>query len=200
MSVILHERFYERDPLTVARDLLGRLLVHEAPDGVTSGRIVETEVYMGPEDKASHAYGGRRTKRNEVQFGPKGRAYVYQVYGMYYCFDTTVGCCIGKPEVVLVRALEPIDGVQIMKKRRGIAGNPLTDLTSGPSKLCMSMGITTALNGTDLSVPPLYIERGESVKNEQVKQARRVGVDYAGEWKNMPWRFLVAGNPFVSKR
>ncbi len=131
--MILHKRFYERDPLTVARDLLGRLLVHKAPDGVTSGRIVETEVYMGPEDKASHAYGGRRTRRNEVQFGPKGCAYVYQVYGMYYCFDTTVGCRIGKPEVVLVRALEPVDGLRVMKKRRGIGGNRLADLASGPS-------------------------------------------------------------------
>ena len=112
--MILERQFYERDTLIVAKELLGKFLVHETSEGVTSGKIVETEAYKGPEDKASHAYGNLRTGRTEVQFGPKGHAYVYLVYGMYYCFNVTSGRVPGKPEAILVRALEPVLGVEIM--------------------------------------------------------------------------------------
>jgi len=132
--MILRREFYKRDTLTVAKELLGKYLVHESPEGVTIGKIVETEAYMGPEDKASHAYGNLRTKRTEVQFGPKGHVYIYQVYGMYYCFNVSSGGVPGKPEAILVRALEPVSGVEIMMKRRGASKGQTANLTSGPGR------------------------------------------------------------------
>ena len=113
--------------MTVARELLGKILVHESAEGVTAGRIIETEAYMGPEDQAAHSSGGRRTARNEVMYGPKGHAYVYFIYGLYWCFNLTAGAVPGKPEAVLLRALEPVAGEDIMAKRRGVTeGKVLT--------------------------------------------------------------------------
>jgi DNA-3-methyladenine glycosylase len=106
--MILKREFYERDIFTVAKEFLGKTLVYETPAGVTRGKIVETEAYLGPEDKASHAYGGRRTGRTETQFGPKGHAYIYLIYGLYYCFNTTAGKIPRKPEAVFFRAIEPV--------------------------------------------------------------------------------------------
>ena len=111
------------------------------------GKIVETEAYLGPEDKASHAYSNLRTKRTEIQFGPKGHAYIYLIYGMYLCFNTTAGAIPGKPEAVLFRSLEPIEGIEHMKKRRATAKGIITNLANGPSKLCMAMGLTRNQNG-----------------------------------------------------
>ena len=119
--MLLKREFYERDPLVVAKELLGKTLVHETAQGITSGMIVETEAYLGPEDKASHAFGNRRTKRTETQFGPKGHAYVYLIYGMYYCFNVISGEIPGKPEAVFIRALQPLEGVELMIKRRPTA-------------------------------------------------------------------------------
>jgi DNA-3-methyladenine glycosylase len=113
--MILKRVFYERDILTVAKDLLGKEVVHKTTQGSIVGKIVETEAYLGPEDKASHAYRNLRTKRTETQFGPKGHAYIYLIYGMYYCFNTTAGEIPGKPEAILFRALEPIEGIELMK-------------------------------------------------------------------------------------
>jgi len=197
--MILPRRFYERDTLVVARELLGKLLVHETAEGTTVGKIVEAEAYIGPEDKASHAYNNRRTSRTEVQFGPKGHAYVYQIYGMYYCFDATSGPILGKPEAVLIRALEPKDGIALMIKRRGLANNQTANLTNGPSRLCMAMGITKKLNGTDLCRPPLYIEDCKPVGEEDIVKTKRVNVEYAGRWTRVPWRFFIKDNKFVSK-
>jgi DNA-3-methyladenine glycosylase len=197
--VILNRDFYERDTLIVAKELLGKFLVHETTEGTTVGKIVETEAYIGPEDKASHAYNSLRTKRTEVQFGPKGHAYVYQIYGMYFCFDVTSGRSVGKPEAILVRALEPIDGVETMIRRRSVSGSRTVNLTSGPSRLCMAMGITKKHNGTDLCVPPLYISSGVKVKRQQTMQTDRVNIDYAEEWRHLPWRFFIEDNCFVSK-
>jgi DNA-3-methyladenine glycosylase len=197
--MILNRKFYERDALTVARELLGRFLVHENTEGTTVGKIVETEAYIGPEDKASHAYNSLRTQRTEVQFGPKGHAYIYQVYGMYFCFNVTSGRQVGKPEAILVRALEPMRGVELMIRRRSFARNQIVSLANGPSKLCIAMGISKKQNDTDLCVPPLCIRTGVMVNMEQVIQTTRVNVDYAEEWKRLPWRFFIKNNHFVSK-
>jgi DNA-3-methyladenine glycosylase len=197
--MILKREFYERYTLTVAKELLGKLLVHETSKGTTIGKIVETEAYNGPEDKASHAYNNLRTERTEVQYGPKGHAYIYQIYGMYFCFDVTSGRLVGKPEAVLVRALEPIGGLGVMMRRRGVSKGQIANLTNGPSKLCMAMGISKKQNGVDLCVPPLRIETGVKVDERQIVQTVRVNIDYADEWKHLPWRFLIKNNRFVSR-
>jgi DNA-3-methyladenine glycosylase len=197
--MILNRDLYERDTLIVAKELLGKFLVRETAQGITVGKIVETEAYIGPEDKASHTYNNLRTKRTKVQFGAKGYAYIYQIYGMYFCFDVTSGRSLGKPEAILVRALEPINGVEIMIKRRGVSRNRIINLTNGPSRLCMAMGITKKQNGTDLCTPPLYIDTGVAVEGRRIMQTNRVNVDYAEEWRHLPWRFFVRNNDFVSK-
>jgi DNA-3-methyladenine glycosylase len=195
--MILQETFYQQDTITVSRELLGKILVHESIEGTTSGRIVETEVYRGPEDQAAHSSGGRRTARNEVMFGQKGLAYVYFIYGLYYCFNITAGNVPGKPEAVLIRALEPVAGKEIMAKRRGQQVK-IANLTNGPSKLCMAMGISKAQNKTDLTAPPLYVEDASLVSKGDIVETTRVGVDYSGEWKNKLWRFYVRNDRFVS--
>jgi DNA-3-methyladenine glycosylase len=195
--MILQEPFYESDTITVARELLGKILVHETKEGTTTGRIVETEAYRGPEDQAAHSYGGRRTDRNEVMFGQKGRAYVYFIYGLYYCLNVTAGNLSGKPEAVLIRALEPVAGEENMAKRRGGQAK-FANLTNGPGKLCMAMGISKAQNKTDLTAPPLYIENAPLIPQRDIVETTRVGVDYSGEWKNKLWRFYIRNNKFVS--
>jgi len=185
--------------LTVAKELLGKLLVHETSKGVTIGKIVETEAYKGPEDKASHAYGNLRTERTEVQFGPKGHAYVYQIYGMYYCFNVTGGTAPGKPEAILVRALEPVSGVEIMMRRRKLSKSRASNLTNGSGRLCMAMGISTKQDGADLCEKPLYVDDGVNVDLADVVQTTRINVNYAGEWKSLLWRFYLRDNDFASK-
>ena len=196
--MILQRHFYQRETITVAKALLGKILVHDSSQGTTAGRIVETEAYLGPEDQAAHSSGGRRTARNEVMFGQKGHAYVYFIYGLYHCFNVTVGKVPGKPEAVLIRALEPVAGEDIMAERRGPKKMNVTNLTNGPSKLCMAMDISKAQNKTDLTAPPLYIKDAPPVPKENIVEKTRIGVDYAGEWKNKPWRFYIRGSKFVS--
>jgi DNA-3-methyladenine glycosylase len=198
--MILQRPFYKRDTTVVAKDLLGKILVHESSQGLTAGRVVETEAYRGPEDQAAHSSGGRRTARNEVMFGEKGRAYVYFIYGLYYCFNVTAGNVPGKPEAVLIRALEPVAGQNIMAKRRSLTKTKGANLTNGPSKLCMAMGISKSQNRTDLSAPPLYIEDAPGVSDDDIVETTRIGVDYAGDWKNKSWRFYLKGNNFVSTK
>lgn len=200
--MILQRAFYQRDTITVSKDLLGKILIHESSQGTTAGRIVETEAYRGPEDQAAHSYGGRRTARNEVMFGEKGHAYVYFIYGMYYCFNVTAGDMPSKPEAVLLRALQPVAGEDIMAKRRGrgIKHAKPANLTNGPSKLCMAMGISKTQNKTDLTSQPLYIKDAPPVPPDDIVKTTRVGVDYAGEWQNNPWRFYIKGNSYVSAK
>lgn len=199
----LPREFYIDDTLRVARRLLGKVLVHETREGLTAGRIVEVEGYIGSMDKASHAYPNLRTKRTEVQFGPGGFAYVFQIYGMYYCFNV-VTQVEGRPEVVLVRALEPLAGLELMARRRGM--NRLTprnvrNLANGPGKLCMAMGIGREQNGEDLCGSRLYlVDDGLRVAEGEVLATPRINIDYAEEARDFLWRFIVAGSPFVSKR
>jgi DNA-3-methyladenine glycosylase len=196
--MILQRLFYQRDTIIVSKDLLGKILVHESSQGPTAGRVVETEAYRGPEDQAAHSSGGRRTARNEVMFGQKGRAYVYFIYGLYYCFNVTAGNVLGKPEAVLIRALEPVAGQNIMAQRRSLTKAKVVNLTNGPSKLCMAMGVSKLQNNMDLTAPPLYIKDAPPVPEEDIVETTRIGVDYAGVWKNKSWRFYIKGSNFVS--
>lgn len=194
----LARAFYARaDVVTVARRLLGALLVAPARDGRrVSGIIVETEAYRGPEDRASHAYGGRRTRRTEPMYAHGGTAYVYFVYGMYHQFNVVTGGP-DVPHAVLVRALEPVEGVALMRRRRG--GVAPGELTSGPGKLCIALGIDRRLDGADLLGDRIWIEAGRRVRPAVIAAGPRVGIDYAEAWVARPWRFWLRGNPFVSR-
>lgn len=190
----LPRSFYEQPTLEVARQLLGKYLVRKHPDGVAVGRIVETEAYIGPKDKACHASRGR-TQRTEIMFGPAGHAYVYFVYGFHHMLNIVTEA-VDFPAAVLIRAVEPVQGIALMKKRRNRV-QP-RNLASGPGKLCEAFAIDRGLNGSDLCGNVLYVrDSGEPVTN--VVTAPRIGVDYAGKWKHKPWRFLIHGNLFVSK-
>jgi DNA-3-methyladenine glycosylase len=195
----LPRRFYQQPTLRVARALLGKTLVHETPDGVTAGRIVEVEAYRGPRDRAAHSYGGRRTARNEVMYGPAGRAYVYFVYGMHYCVNVV---CQGPdvPEAILLRALEPLAGEPLLRRRRALPDAPAWRLCRGPGALCRAMGIDRAQNGSDLVRGPLRILDAPSVPAGAVVRGPRVGVDYAGAHAAWPWRFARRDSRAVSGR
>ena len=178
---ILGPEFFERDTLEVARDLLGKLLVREVGGRRLGGRLVEVEAYLGPEDLAAHSARGR-TQRTDVMFGPPGRAYVYFVYGMHHCLNF-VTRAEGVPHAVLVRALEP---------------EPGTGRCSGPGLVCRSLEIDRTLNGAPLEPPALCVVDDGFVPTEVVSTAR-IGVDYAGPWKDRPWRFCV-DSPHLSRR
>ena len=190
--------FYTRaDVVTVARRLLGCHLVARARDGRrVSGIIVETEAYQGPEDRASHAFGGRRTRRTETMYARGGTAYVYFVYGMYHQFNVVTNVA-EVPHAVLVRALEPVEGVELMRRRRG--GVAPDDLASGPGKLCIALGIDRRLDGADLLGDRIWLEAGRRVPSAAIAAGPRVGIDYARDWAARPWRFWLRGNPFVSR-
>ena len=190
--------FFLQPTLRVARALLGMVLVHESTYGVTAGRIVEVEAYRGPADRAAHSFGGRRTARNEVMYGPAGHAYVYFVYGMHWCVNV-VTQPPGVPEAVLVRALEPLAGLDLMQVRRGHAV-PDWRLCRGPGALCRAMGITRDRNGADLLDGPLRLLEGDAVPAARVARTPRIGVDYAGAHAAHRWRFVVRGSRAVSGR
>jgi DNA-3-methyladenine glycosylase len=161
-----------------------------------SGRIVEAEAYVGEEDEASHASPGP-TKRNASMYGPPGYAYVYLIYGMYHCFNVVTGRR-GFPAAVLIRALEPIEGLEAMRKRRG--GRSDEELTSGPGRLCEALAIDLRFDGVDLCAPgaSLFLEVGDPVPDERVATSPRVNVRGDEAARNMPWRFYIDGNPYVS--
>ena len=195
---MLSRRTLARDALSVARSLLGAVLVHESAAGIAAGRIVEVEAYRGPEDRAAHSFGGRRTARNEVMYGAAGHAYVYFVYGMHYCFNV-VAARIDQPEAVLIRALEPLDGVALMRARRGAdEGLAETALARGPANVCRAMGIDRSLNGVDLLAGPLRLVRAGRIPPERIAAAPRVGVDYAGAHARRPWRLYDRASAAVS--
>ena len=191
----LPRSFYEQSTVDVAKQLLGKYLVRKHSDGDSIGRIVETEAYIGPQDLACHAAKGR-TKRTEVMFGPAGHAYVYFIYGMYSMLNLVTEVK-DYPAAVLIRAVEPVRGVEMMKQRR--QNGTLRNLASGPGKLCQAFDIDRTLDGADLCGKILYIEdRGEPVP--RFHATPRIGVQYAGTWKDKPFRFLVRDCEFVSKR
>ena len=194
----LPREFYTRpDVLEVARDLLGKKLVVPNRSGQrVAGIIVETEAYRGPEDRASHAYGGRRTDRTETMYGIGGTAYVYFVYGMYNQFNVVTNV-ENTPHAVLVRAVEPVEGLDIIKRRRG--GGSEYRWTSGPGRLCIALGIDRKLNKADLLGDRVWLEEGVSISPRQIARGPRIGIDYAEKWVTKPWRFWLRDNPFVSR-
>ena len=191
--------FYTRsNVLTVARELLGKLLVVPMPDGRrVSGMIVETEAYRGPEDRASHAFGGRRTKRTETMYQRGGVVYVFFVYGMYNQFNIVTNV-ENIPHAILIRALQPLEGMGIMRGRRH--GKPDHNLTNGPGKLCIALGIDRQLDRADLSGRRVWLEEYEKVAASRIAKGPRVGIDYAGDWVEKPWRFWIKDNSYVSRK
>ena len=189
-GAILKRGFYARPASEVARDLLGKVLTH----GETAGIIVETEAYLGGDDLASHSARGV-TNRTRVIFGPPGHAYVYFIYGMYECLNI-VAEPEGSPGCVLIRALEPIAGLDIMRARRPSARR-VEDVTSGPGKLTLALGITRAENGADLTRGSLTVRQSAERRAIRIETTPRIGIRHCAEW---PLRFLIADNPFVSRR
>jgi DNA-3-methyladenine glycosylase len=187
----LPRSFYARDPVTLARDLLGRILLYETPHGLLAGRVVETEAYTGETDPASHAFRGR-TARNAVMFGKPGVAYVYFSYGMHHCLNVTAGP-IGVAGAVLLRALEPMEGIDLMKET-GVSG-PVERLLSGPGKICKAFGLDLRDNGRDLVSGALLIASGHAVPDQEVAAGPRVGISRA---VSLPYRFFVVTSPSVS--
>ena len=196
-NTILSAKFYQRKATLVAKELLGKLLVHKSPEGITAGMIVETEAYIGSCDKACHAY-KNRSKRTEIMFHEGGCTYVYMIYGMYYCFNVVTGKK-DEGDAVLIRALEPVKGIDLMHKYRG---TKITDknLCNGPGKLCQAMMINKELYGEPLTGKNLYIENYKKIKDSDIMSGPRINVDYAGTDKDLPWRFYIADNKYKSNR
>ncbi|MGI8884585.1 MAG: DNA-3-methyladenine glycosylase [Pyrinomonadaceae bacterium] len=195
----LTREFYMReDTLQIARDLLGKLLVVPDASGErVSGMIVETEAYLGAIDKAAHSYGMRRTKRTETMFAVGGTVYVFFIYGMYYQFNVVVGA-VNTPHAILIRAVEPVENAAIMRVRRGRM--PDKNLTSGPGKLSLALGIDKRYNNEDLLGNKVWLEEFRIFSDTEIISGKRIGVDYAEEFAEKHWRFWIKDNLYVSRR
>ena len=197
--MILPDSFYQlKDVVKIARELIGKVLVTNLNGQLTSGIIVETEAYAGAADKASHAFGNRRTNRTEVMFAHGGIAYVYLCYGIHHLFNVVTNV-EHVPHAILIRAVEPLEGIDIMLERRKKESlKPL--LTAGPGAMSEALGIKTKHTGLNLQGPEIYIEdRGIKIAKKDIIEASRVGVAYAQEDALLPYRFLLKGNKYVSK-
>lgn len=190
----LDRAFYARPVLTVARACVGKLLVHRSSQGLLVGRIVEAEAYRGPEDRAAHSYGGRRTARTAAMFGPAGHAYMFLIYGLHWNFNIVTGRT-GEPHAVLIRALEPLAGAETMARNRGVRVD-LRTLTNGPGKLCQALGLDRRHYGMDLCGSELFLAGAAKVR---VARSRRIGIDYAGDWADKPWRFYDPTSAYTSR-
>ena len=195
----LEHSFYNRDAHIVARELLGKILVRKTKEGTVKGRIVEVEVYKGtPEsmDHACHAFPMKRTARTEVMFGEAGHAYIYLIYGMYSCLNLV--CNEAQvPECVLIRALEPVDGLELMQARRR-QQKPYA-LCSGPGKLCQAFALTKADSGISLCGEELYvIDQAKGFGEFMISESKRINIDYAGEAKDFLWRYTITKHPYLS--
>ena len=205
--MIISKEFYNRSALEVAQDLLGKVLVREVDGKILKGKIVETEAYIGAIDKASHAYGGKRTNRTETLYADPGTVYVYIIYGMYHCLnliseekDVAGG--------VLIRGIEPLEGIEEMSKLRyrknyeELSSYEKKNFSNGPSKLCMALGIDKVENGINtISSEEIYVEDDSSIKEDfSIVEAKRIGIDYAEEARDFLWRFYIKDNKFVSKK
>lgn len=187
--------FYARSVLIVARQCIGKIIVHRTTEGETAGRIVETEAYRGPRDLAAHSARGL-TKRTAAMFGPPGHAYVYLLYGTCWAMNLVVANA-GEPHAVLIRAIEPIRGIDLMAARRR---KPVTsrDLTNGPGKLTEALAITGADYARDLCDDVLFLAQNDDRRAVKIGRSARINVDYAGVWAGRLWRFYERGNRYVS--
>jgi len=192
------EYYLNEDVVGLAKDLLGKVLYTKIGDEITAGIIVETEAYFGIKDKASHAYGGRRTNRTETMYGAGGIAYVYLCYGMHHLFNV-VTSVENDPHAVLIRGIEPLVGVEIIEERRNM---PHTKgaISAGPGSAAKALGIDKTFNAKNLSGDDIWIEdHGVKYNEEDIAATPRVGIAYAKEHALLPWRFFVKGNKYVSK-
>ena len=194
----LNRKFYKRDAHLVAKELLGKVLVRKTDEGIVKGRIVEVEVYKGTAeslDYACHGFPMKRTGRTEILFGEAGHAYIYLIYGMYSCLNVVCNE-INVPECVLIRALEPVEGVELMQMRR--KQEKVYALCSGPGKLCQAFALTKKENGMDLCGDELYVEEDRYSEPIKIVESKRINIDYAKEAKDFLWRYTIAGHPFLS--
>jgi DNA-3-methyladenine glycosylase len=190
--------YLNQDVLFLAKDLLGKVLFTSIKGEITAGIIVETEAYFGIQDKASHAYGGRRTDRTETMYSPGGISYVYLCYGIHHLFNI-VSSVKDEPHAVLIRAVEPLVGKEIIARRRNMPVEKAT-VSSGPGSAAKALGIDRSFNKKDLTGDEIWIEdHGIRYAPDAIAAVPRVGVGYAGEDAFLPWRFLVKGNKYVSK-
>lgn len=192
--------FYRRDALTVARELLGKTFVRRTDGKTLSGKIVEVEAYKGSIDEAAHTFRGK-TKRNEIMFEEGGLLYVYFTYGAHFCCNVVAGRK-DEGEAALLRAIEPIEGIEVMAANRGfdsaeISDKILKNLTSGPGKICQALNIARKDNGTNLLGDEIYLLNAAAVKDDDVVVCKRVGITRAVDF---PWRFYIKNNPYVSKK
>jgi DNA-3-methyladenine glycosylase len=192
-GAVLAPSFYARDTVRVARGLLGCILETRIRGAVTAGRIVEVEAYVGPHDAAAHGFGNRRTERNAALFGPPGTAYVYFIYGMHWCINAVTER-EGYPAAVLIRALEPTEGLDLMQRRRKTRNDRL--LCSGPGRLCEALGITGSLNHAPLDGNRVRIARSADPPVRRLVVTPRIGITRAADW---PLRFVMAGSPWTSR-
>ena len=194
MYTPINKTFFDAPGLELAQHLLGQYIVHERPTGLLVGRIVETEAYQGPEDRAAHSFGNRKTKRTEIMFGKAGLVYMYQMHT--HALINVVAGPIGTPHAILIRAIEPVLGREQMRENRGSHLKEV-DWTNGPGKLTKALGITMEYYGHHWSHRPLFIAEGPRV--QEIVSGPRVGIGNSGEAADYPWRFHEKGNPFVSK-
>ena len=194
MNIPLSKDFYQTSSLELAKKLLGCLLIKESSEGIASGIIVETEAYMGPIDQAAHSYNNRRTKRTEIMFQEAGHIYTYVMHT--HCLVNIVCNEVDIPEAVLIRAVEPAQGIELMMKRRNQTS--LINLTNGPGKLTKALGISMEDYGHVSWLPPLYITEG--IKPTNIAIGPRIGIENSGEAKDYPWRFWIEDNPYVSRK
>lgn len=191
--------FFSKDALTVAEDLLGHYLIRIINGKRVAGIIVETEAYCGAIDKGCHAFGNKKTDRTEPMFMEAGISYIYLIYGLNNCLNVVTDK-IDSPHAVLIRAVEPVEGLNIVKTNRPKI-KKTEDLTNGPGKLCKAFDIDRSLNKLDMiNGHTLFIEKNPEMPDFKVISAKRVGIDYAEEFKDKLWRKYISGNPFVSRR
>lgn len=201
MGERLAREFFLQPTLSVAKSLLGKVLVRVYKGKRISGKIVETEAYIGPRDRASHAYLGKRTKRNRAEFLIGGHIYIYLVYGMYWQLNISTEK-EGVPTCVLIRALGPQEGIEEMVFLRGVTPNELRNLTNGPGKLCQALALDSSFYAEDLCQSKrIWLEDGEKIKERDIVKTSRIGIDYAGPyWSKIKWRFYIKGDEFVSRK
>jgi DNA-3-methyladenine glycosylase len=198
MSKLSKDFYLREDVIQISKDLLGKYLFTNIDGKITGGMIVETEAYMAPEDKASHAFNNKRTPRTEIFYNEGGVSYVYLCYGIHYLFNIITNV-EDTPHAVLIRAIEPKEGIETMLKRRKKT-KPTFDLTAGPGSLSMALGITTKYNGLDMSGNKIWVEdMGIVVPEKNIIKSARVGVSYAQEYASKPWRFRILDNLWTSK-